>query len=691
MTRTVATLIAGLALGTVAGYFLFAGGNGTQVEVVRDIVDAPKMAAVVAEQHRENRYEDLKTIEDIYELPSAFARSEALYALAGRSDSAALQGHIFNANRIADTVDRQAALSTLFFRLAEVDPRSALQLARTDALKSDKTLEYVVWRTWAQLDLDDALVVANAQTNRSYRNSAAQALFSVFDFMGNATTDRIEAELGIGPDRATRSRFLYRMADRSPREAIEYINSMAGGTNQGEFAAWLAYYLTLSGTTAALQYADLFDNKNLAARYRAIVSGNAARENPRTTVERLLATGKSGRRSSEFRYAVTALAESDLEAAMQYFEQSRSAEDKEILGSAVADQLARTDPSQALAWARANDKRGYPTLEMAVLSRIAQTDPQFAVAEAEGMENAEHRRDLVNSVIAQMARTDPRAALPYLEQITNREHREQAEYQLASTWLREDPDAAVDWILSEGKEARERLLENASWSFMRTDIETAIRLLPKLSDQQQRNWRQQIAQLLVERRSIADAQEFVMRFEGQDGYETLQASLITGVAQQDPLRAKQLADELIDSDARDSAYAAIIGQRANTNPLEAVSWLQNISEDHQRSMATMMLVRNWSANEPKGALRWVKSLQTGTMRDDAIMHMAGQWKTPTPEQEAMVDSISDPEKRGQAIVQQIYSVMRTNPSRAKEMLEEADIPNYQRQQIEAYLNRHGRR
>ena len=70
------------------------------------------------------------SIEEVVALPTEFARSSALYAIAGRSDSADVQNLIFEANRIADDEERVRLLGILFFRLAETDPRSALALAR---------------------------------------------------------------------------------------------------------------------------------------------------------------------------------------------------------------------------------------------------------------------------------------------------------------------------------------------------------------------------------------------------------------------------------------------------------------------------------------------------------------------------------------------------------------------------------
>ena len=77
------------------------------------------------------------------------------------------------------------------------------------------------------------------------------------------------------------------------------------------------------------------------------------------------------------------------------------------------------------------------------------------------------------------------------------------------------------------------------------------------------------------------------------------------------------------------------------------------------------------------------------MRDDAIMSLASMWRSPTAEQQALVDSISDPEKRSQAKIRQIYNVARTNPTRARELLQDLDVSGYQRQRLESYLNQFG--
>ena len=246
MARIIAALIDGVVLGILAMLATARFGpsaNQSPDEIVRDIVDVPKMAQAVAEKHRDEQYASLTSVEEVIALPTEFAHSEALYVLAGRSDSAGVQKLIFEANRIGDDAERVSLLNILFFRLAETDPLSALALARTGYFNAIKSIERTVWRAWARKDFEDALFAAKTQTSIAHQNSSAQSPYAAFGYMGNETTERIEAELGIGPDRSSRGRYLYQLADRSPAEAIAFINGLERGTEQRENVSWLASLL----------------------------------------------------------------------------------------------------------------------------------------------------------------------------------------------------------------------------------------------------------------------------------------------------------------------------------------------------------------------------------------------------------------------------------------------------------------
>ncbi len=691
MARILAALIGGVLLGILAMLAAARFGsssNQSPDEIVRDIVAVPKMAQAVAEKHRDERYAGLTSVEEVIVLPTEFARSEAMYALAGRSGSAGVQKLIFEANRIADDVERVSLLNILFFRLTETDPQSALALARIDHFKAIKSIERTVWRAWARKDLEDALFAAKIQTSVAHQNSAAQSLYAAFGYMGNETTDRIEAELAIDPDRSSRARYLYQLADSSPAEAIVFINGLERDKEQQEYVSWLASYVSLRDPSAALGYAGLFTVASDGQYYSRIIKGNIARENPQATIERLLANGNSGRSSGEFRSAISAFVSTDLYTAKQYFERARSSDDRQMWGPAIASEMAKKDPIEALMWARANDREPLPYLQMSVLAQIAQTDPQLALTEVLNTPNVQMRSMMVASVVQQIAQDNPADAVAYLDQIQDRQQKLEVGQRLVSSWIRRDPEAAIDWILSQDKETAAQLVQMATRKLLDADIDAAIRMLPRVDEQNQESIRHQIAQRLATNRSLSEAQSFIRQFAGQPRYDLLQASLISGLAQTDVLMAKQLADQIADGNARDRAYAQVIAQHAQTNPTEAARWLKNVRDERMRGVAAGQLAGQWYARDPAAAARWVTALPAGSSRDDAIMRLSYQWSDPTPEQERLIASIEDRDKRGQAKIRQIYNVMRTNPAKARKLLEDEDIPGYQRQKVEATISQY---
>lgn len=684
MTRTFAALAGGLLLGAAVTLLVLRQPPAPE-PVVRDIVDVPKMTVAVAERHRDTQFAEITTIRDVLALPSEFAQSEALYALAGRSDAAALQGLIFDANRIADDVVREQALSVLFYRLAETDPQSALALARTEYFRGLKALERTVWRAWARKNLEDALLAAKMQTSGRDQNVATQSLYGAFGYMGNETTDHIEAELGIGPDRSTRARFLYAMADRSPAEAIRFVESLPRGTERGEYLSWLAYYLSQFDPANAKAHANLFEDKTMRDGFRTVVASNAARSDPGATIDRILAAGNIRENQNEFLSAMRVLASEDLDQALQYFQQVESTTERQWIGSIIVGEMVDENPAEALAWARSNTRGDMASLEMSVLIQLARRDPQLAIAEAQRSSNVNRRDDLVSNVIGQIARDDPADAVRYLELVTAHGQRRQAEQQIVSQWMRSDPDAALEWVLGNDDATAERLLTSSAWTLVRNDIDAAVRILPRISGPQQQSMRMQIAQRMAVERSPADAQAFVRQFESEPGYQHLQSSVIEGVAQSDRMLARQMADQLTDPQARDAAYSRIVAQFVQDDPRTAAAMVASITDERYRANATAQVATGWYNVEPDAATRWVAALPPGSQRDDAVMHLAGQWREVTREQQAMIDSITDSDKRGQAKLRQVYNLMRTDPVRARELLEDPDIPSHARQQVELNL------
>ncbi len=689
MGRVLTAVCGGLLLGvlaTLAAVRMGQSSNASPDDIVRDIENIPQMAEAVAEKLRDEHYVSLVNIEQVLALPTEFARSEALYLLAGRSSAAEVQSLIFEANRIADNVERESLLNILFFQLAELDPKSALALAKTDHFKSLRSIERKVWRAWGRQDLDEALFAAKTQTTSMHQDKAAQSLYAAFGYMGNETTDRIEAELGIGPNRSSRAGYLYRLADSSPTEAIAFINGHERGDEQKEYVNWLAYYVLGIDPTGALQYASLFEIAADSELYNSIIESRMAKTDPRRTIDRILASGIDVNRSKEFRSAARTLTSTDLDAAIQYYEQEQSADKRRYLGELIAAEMAKSNPLEAMAWARANDSHDNPSLQRSALYKIAQTDPQLALAEALKTPNLRTRSKMVSNIIHQVGRSDPTDAVAYLDQIPDQQQRLEASKKLAQEWMKHDAKAAVDWILSEDEGTAAQILQKTSHHLVRNDLDAAIQFLPRLDRSTQSQMRRQIVEALARTRSPQEAQSFIQQFEGERHYAQLQASIISIVGNTDIFMARQLADQIADENARDAAYARIISQHAETDPADAMLWLDSIGNDESRESVAGQLAVQWVNSDPFAATRWAANLPSGPTKDDAILNMSTSWREMTAEKDALVVSMQDPVKRGRVTIRQIHHYLQTDPAKARRILADADIPSHQRKRIESMMD-----
>lgn len=690
MKKVLVAAFAGVIVGAVGAYAILDRNlttGGPQGRVAgKDIGNMPTMSGAVAAQHREDRYENLRTIEQILALPTDFSQTEALYVLAGRSDSGAVQNLITEANRIADPADRDGALVILFSRLTELDSPAALALARTAIFLADRGIESEVWRSWGKRDLDGALRAAKAHSTSGQRNLATQALFSVYGYLGNETTARIEHELGIRPDRTSRSRFLENLANQSPADAIEYISNIRLSRDQREALSWLAYYLNRNDPGRAGSYADMFTDAGQRETYRNFVATATIAADPTVVLDQLLTAYGPRPKNAQVLGAMRELVAQDVDSAIRYFERVNSRQDRQRFGSLIAVELARQDPARALDWARENEPGQSTRLLMRVLSKIASSDPRLAMDEANSIRHASRRNQAIAYVISTVARADPLLAAEFVDQITNRRDRQTAAANMVSLWARQDPDAAVNWAMTNDEIDSKAILTQVAMRLAQTDMDAMIRLLPRLDEENAVGWRRQIAQNLATRTSAAAAQNFINKFNGSEDYLKLRVAVVKGVIQNDIVLAKQLADQLPAGTDRDTTFVQLISYHANTNPIEAAAWLASISDRQQRSVATGQLVRVWNSQDSDAASRWVNNLPWGGQRDDAIVGLASNWQEMTQSRRFLIESIEDSDKKTQARIAYIGMVARTDWQKAQSMLTEIDLPSIYRQRIQTVID-----
>ena len=690
MTRAIVILAVGAIFGAAITYVIIDSSKLSMPEqgtgTARTIQNIPKMTESDAALHRADRYEKLQSVEDIMALPTEFWQVEALYVLTGRSDSSGIQNLIYESNEIAEAVDRERTLTILFSRLTELDPASALAMSRTSRFSDNSDIESGVWRSWGRLDLDAALLAVQAQGTSTQRNHAAQALFSAYGYLGNETTDKIERVLNIRPDRRTRASYLYKLANRSPSEAIIYVSNIQSSLELEQSVSWLAHHLASKDPDRALGYAALFSEEEIRRYFESIVSSSLAAVNPAETLDRLLSGTDPVPGDREIYNAVRELASRDLDSALAYFDQIRSSDLRRKFGQSIIEELVRDDPQRAIRWANDNDTGDHSMLLTQVLRRIARTDPDLAIETASKITDSMQRLNVVTNIVMTISRSDPLKAAAMVGGIENKRERANAESMLATSWAREDPDSALGWLLGSDLVDKKGALFRMGENLVEADVDAAIRLLPRLDEANAAGWRKQIAQTLAADRSLAEAQNFINQFEGSPDYGRLQAAVAGGVATDDIAMAKQLADQLPAGADKDRAYSKLIMSHAETDPAEAAVWLSSIIDEQQRASATGRLVYAWNHQDPEAAFRWADNLPRGTTRDDAIVGLAASWEEMTPGRRLLMDSIGSAEKKTQASLGRIRFVARDDWQKAQSMLDALNLSQAERQRTQRMID-----
>ena len=690
MARILIALFVGLSLGAAGAWWLVAGRTASpaidEPLVVRDIVDVPRMRAADAEAHRQDRYARIRSIEDTLALPGDFAQTEALYVLAGRADSAEVQALVHEANRIADPTGRNAALSILFLRLAELDPLSALTLARLPGFSNIRSLESTIWRTWSKLDLDTALQAARNLPNAADRERAAQAILAAYGYLGNATTDRIEEELGVRADGNARQGYLYNIADRSPTEAVSWIQSLPP-IQQLEAVNWLAAYLARRDSGDMLAYADLFQNPQHRKMFEGVIRAAIAQEQPERFLANRPPAALRGPEAGAYMVAFRALAARDIDRALEYYDGLTAPNDRAMIGGFIAREIAKRDPERAIQWVLEQDTLNGNLVDN-VLSEVAAVDPGRALMAIERVDNPQLRRQALGSVVMHAAQADPLATRAYVDNIADAQDREMAMNALFGAWLVNDPAAALDNLLTTEVKNADSHIARAGFSLAMTDLDAAMRTLPRVDGQAAAQWRTAIAQQLVQQRGAEAAQRFIEQQRGQPGYTQMQAAVVHELAERDVYAARQMVDGMPAGSAKDQSYAAVVSRHAYANPQEAAAWLASIEDTGMRAMASQQVASAWHQVDPQGATNWVLNRPAGPARDDAILGLAAnQVDTGGTLAADLIEKIDDPEKRKQAYVMQVWNVARTDQERARSLLRAIDLTDEERRQVEEQIGR----
>jgi hypothetical protein len=542
-------------------------------------------AAKVVEEARAGHFTEFHTVQAVLALPSAFARREALYAIAGRADLRELDTLIAEAKNLSNPADRAAALEVLYLSYVEHDPqralRSALALPDSEA-RNDSLVR--VGAAWARIAPQAAFQQAELETDAPVRTTLQDAI-------------------------------VHAWASQDAAAAFASVNALPAGVQRDQL-------LTLTTRELARQ-----DPQRAAELIAKLVPADADALNRVLAVE---------------------WANSDPRAAARWIASQPTAR-MVMIAYNVAPLYAAQFPAEALEWASRLDRTRNGQLWSQALVGVANQDPEAAIQVATGVKDAARRSTAISAVISAIAERDPALAIRHLEKLPKGEARSQVITQIALQVAQTDPDAAVSWLKSiNDRGGRTQGLDQIGGQIAQRDVEAAVRLLEEIPAEARNGWISQIA-IAYMQYDVDAAVQWMKRnetalirgnsqalmylsvrepdaaFRFADGLSNEQQrdralqDVISNAATTSPDVAAKWIDEIRDEGGKMEAVSQVAARWVALDPDAARKWVLSLDSSGLRDPALVQLIGAGSTDDIDPLLG---QIQSPDLRMDAVLYGA---------------------------------------------------------------------
>ncbi|MFK8015913.1 MAG: hypothetical protein AB8G17_10795 [Gammaproteobacteria bacterium] len=670
----------------------------------------PIISAEQAKDHRATHYEQMASVDDVLELPTDFAQTEALYVLAGRADAGELEQLIFQSASIAHRYDRRAALEILFTRYAEIDPDAALAFLLQIDLDIDDIILPSLFSAWSKSDPAGAIAAANEIDNARLRKLAGRTILSIAARNDPGTLKTIGAQLVDRHDTHwIEAEMIGNQANYQPVLALEQALAVSRHVG-GRDAVWrVAFVWARNDPDAALAYADNIQDRGRRQHFIDAVASRWMDEDPEAALQAVLALPDGAARSRTLSNALggyaktypaqavrvaqslgdavggralqtvyTTWAQNDPDGALRALGEGEA--NDEILTS-VMMVVSTIDAEKAWQFAQTlSDVRRAKTLP-SVLSQMSSTDPQRALDLAMAIDRPQERARILQTVLGQIANTDPQIATRYLDQIPPSDVSPHLFGRLAQNHARSDPTGAMAWASTLSGEAYTKAIQGIGQTLAYTDPDLAASMMDQVSADERGQWIQSISDAYAQnnpQRALA----FVKQHQDEPGYYQSLNQVLLQLARTDPRGALREASSLGD-DQRAMATSMALSTWSNREPRAAARWAQS-SDELVRAQALSSVASNWAGLDSASAERWAMSLR-GDDRDRALSGLINSSALSKPtDQVRMINTLGSQALRDQAALSTYARVLnRFGRQEADATLDQLDISDAVRERTRA--------
>lgn len=646
-------------------------------------VTRPVISETDAQHFRESNYEGITTIEGVLELPSDFAQTEALYAVAGRASREELETLIHESIDIANRYDRSAALRILFSRYAELDPDAAVAFLVDLELDIDEQVFSALFEVWAKSDLNGAVAAANRLTNRRQRKRASHAILTTASRYHGGLLDQVAANLddhhhvdhirseavGIransNPQRALQEalsmdtmrgrwdavrRVAAVWARNDPASALQHVDQISDQNMRRQFLSTVLQRWIEDDPVQAMQYVSTYPN--VAERQDMLEQGLGvyAQIEPREAFTMALDLTGSAREGA-LMGVLNQWARDDIDGAMLAINGLEDITQREMLLNTVGQAVAQQGAGKALAWLDSLDEDTRKLQLSAMLPQIAYQEPRLALEYALSRTSEAERTGLLKSVLQYTLANSPEVAEDYIDQLSEGPERESLYQNLAGHRARSGGEAALQWIATLSGGAKRSALKGAAQALAGSDPQLSASLINQMPDEDAADvMRMVVSRMTINRRGVSNSQaavDWLEQFSGRPGYQEAMSSVVQVMAQRDPQQALSLSRRLDDA-RRQDAVSVAMHYWASSDPVSAADWARR-ADPVVQTRAVESVVAGWAASDPASAERWVFTLPESDGRDRALGHLATT-SSDTARMADLVGAISSDTMREQAIV-----------------------------------------
>ncbi|MEL6950468.1 MAG: hypothetical protein AAGM16_10205 [Pseudomonadota bacterium] len=682
MSSRLVGLAVAAGLGAVVGVWAVSGLKPGPVAQPITQLDEADVSQEAATAMRAERFASVDSIQGVLALPGEFAELEALYALASRSSASEIEALLVQAVGVPDPQRRDDFVRVLLTRLVAMDARRALVAVEGPLRRSGRNYQSFVWQQWARRDFDTALTVAALEDGQ--RVLRAKALYLSLADLDDPRAAEIESALGIAPDTSVRARNLERVYADGAEAMLAYVDGRTPWSR--DEAKVVARLLYAEFEADALSVLDQLGSPVHRETLQRRLIERITEQDPLYIINTL-----GGQRSN----GVTT---SDVQRAYS--------------------ELAKTDPDEALALLDRlplSDRRG---AEMMIISEVARTDAETALQLLDQVQYAP-RDQTLNSMILRHAESDIDLALSLVDRIEAPMQQGIAlgglafgaplarmpdiaarvlaidsaggptfyRRNLMSGWARRDPGSAIEWVQTLPAEEQAEFMGPIVAHLAKNDPQRAIDMGVASTGPGALRVKQQLAGALAANGSIEAAMSIANAVADPDARFTLQSQALTQLARTNESQALDLARATGNTALIDSVLVSRLNTVVRKDPEAVLARLDEISNPAMRQDVEQNAMRQLAAKDPELMRQRVDAMPPGAARDGALLGLVNAKTTVPADALVLVDEIEDPDVKQQAQFRIVMRVARDDPGEARRMMEEMELPEATRRQLDRIMAR----